>query len=143
MSASVPTLHVLCQAAEAFPHAFRQMMLKYFASGWWATMAEVDCSGSSWNSSVSSTPIRSGSSSVEELGLVFQVRAGRVAEAVARPPVALPEDAREVGRILARDAQLLPDPLVPELGQRLGRLHRQAVEVQVVGVVVLLEELPA
>src|SRR6267142_7141952 len=35
---------------------------KYFASGWWTMIAEVDCSGSSWNSSVSSTPIRAGSS---------------------------------------------------------------------------------
>ena len=37
--------------------------LKYFASGWWMTIASVDCSGWSWNSSDSWTPIRSGSSS--------------------------------------------------------------------------------
>jgi probable F420-dependent oxidoreductase len=41
----------------------RQRMTKYFASGWWQTIADVDCSGSSWNSSVSVTPMRSSSSS--------------------------------------------------------------------------------
>ena len=35
--------------------------LTSFASGWWMTMASVDCSGWSWNSSESSTPIRPGS----------------------------------------------------------------------------------
>ncbi len=34
--------------------------LKYLASGWWITIASVDCSGCSWNSSESTTPIRSG-----------------------------------------------------------------------------------
>src|SRR5205823_12270986 len=29
----------------------RRYVLKYFASGWWTTMASVDCSGCSWNSS--------------------------------------------------------------------------------------------
>src|SRR5699024_6563463 len=37
-------------------------VLKYLASGWWATIASVDCSGWSWNSSDSLTPIRSASS---------------------------------------------------------------------------------
>ena len=37
--------------------------LKYFASGWWTTIASVDCSGCSCISSDSSTPIRAGSSS--------------------------------------------------------------------------------
>ena len=32
---------------------------KYFACGWWTTMAEVDCSGSSWSSSLSVMPISS------------------------------------------------------------------------------------
>src|SRR6266496_3262090 len=36
---------------------------KYLAWGWWTTMAEVDCSGSSWSSSVSATPISSARSS--------------------------------------------------------------------------------
>jgi len=38
--------------------------LKYRAWGWCTTIALVDCSGSSWNSSVSSTPILSGLRSV-------------------------------------------------------------------------------
>src|SRR6185437_320707 len=37
--------------------------LKYFASGWWTTMASVDCSGCNYISSDSSTPILDGSSS--------------------------------------------------------------------------------
>ena len=32
---------------------------KYFAWGWWTTMAEVDCSGSSWSSSERVMPISS------------------------------------------------------------------------------------
>ena len=32
---------------------------KYFAWGWWTTMAEVDCSGSSWSSSERVRPISS------------------------------------------------------------------------------------
>src|SRR5580658_8761895 len=36
---------------------------KYFACGWWTTMAEVDCSGSSWSSSLSWMPISSALSS--------------------------------------------------------------------------------
>jgi hypothetical protein len=37
--------------------------LKYFASGWCTMIADVDCSGCSWNSSLRLTPIRSGRSS--------------------------------------------------------------------------------
>jgi len=36
---------------------------KYLASGWGTMMAEVDCSGTRWNSSVIATPMRSISSS--------------------------------------------------------------------------------
>src|SRR6266851_2993883 len=36
---------------------------KYFACGWVTTIAEVDCSGSSWSSSVSTRPISSARSS--------------------------------------------------------------------------------
>jgi hypothetical protein len=41
----------------------RRQTEKYFAWGWVTTMAEVDCSGSSWSSSVSETPISSALSS--------------------------------------------------------------------------------
>ncbi len=47
---------------------------KYFASGWCATSADVDCSGCSWNSSDNCTPIRSGSSSA--ITLVCSDRSG-------------------------------------------------------------------
>jgi hypothetical protein len=46
------------QAAAAQPHR----AAKYFASGWCAMIADVDCSGVSWNSSDSSTPMRPHSS---------------------------------------------------------------------------------
>ena len=35
---------------------------KYLALGWWQMMAVVDCSGWSWNPSLTSTPMRSASS---------------------------------------------------------------------------------
>ena len=43
------------------------LALKYVASGWCSTSASVDCSGCSWNSSESFTPMRSGSSSSTSL----------------------------------------------------------------------------
>ena len=36
--------------------------LKYFAAGWWQMTADVLCSGTSWNSSLSETPMREASS---------------------------------------------------------------------------------
>ena len=38
---------------------FRPHTEKYFAWGWWTTIAEVDCSGSSWSSSERVMPISS------------------------------------------------------------------------------------
>jgi len=38
---------------------------KYFACGWWTTIAEVDCSGSSWSSSERVMPISSAPSSAK------------------------------------------------------------------------------
>ncbi len=48
--------------------------LKYFASGWWTMIADVDCSGCSWNSSESSTPIRPGARS--STSLVWSSKSG-------------------------------------------------------------------
>ena len=104
-------------------------------------MAEVDCSGWSWNSSDSSTPIRSGVQQLEQLGLLLEVGAGRVAEGVARAPVALVEQVLHVGGVVAGDAQLLADPLVPVLGQGLGHLDRDPVQLQVLAVAVVGEQL--
>lgn len=41
-------------------------IVKYTASGWWRTIAEVDCSGTIWQALVRETPMaRSGSSSFQ------------------------------------------------------------------------------
>ena len=41
-------------------------IVKYTASGWWRTIAEVDCSGTIWQALVRETPMaRSGSSSLQ------------------------------------------------------------------------------
>ena len=47
---------------------------KYFAWGWWHTIASVVCSGCSWNPSETVTPIRSASSSAATVAL--SVRSG-------------------------------------------------------------------
>src|ERR1700733_6351413 len=54
------------------------------------------------------------------LGPVLQVRAGRVAESVPAAPVAHLQKVVQVAGIVAAEAQLGADPLVPVLGQRLG-----------------------
>ena len=118
-----------------------QLALKYLASGWWTTIADVDCSGCSWNSSDSSTPIRLGVQQVEQLGLVLELGAGRVAEGVARAAVALPEHGVERGVVLWGEADLVADARVPVLGERLGQLHREPVQLEVVAVGVLGEQL--
>src|SRR5215213_3694499 len=82
-----------------------------------------------------------GREQLEELRLVFEVGARRVAEAEARALVALVEEFREFRRVAFGDAQLFADALVPEFRERLGRLDREAVEVQIVGVVVRAEKL--
>src|SRR6185437_4780926 len=50
-------------------------VLKYFASGWCTISASVDCSGASWNSSDSVTPIRSASSN--RITLALSSRSGQ------------------------------------------------------------------
>src|SRR5438270_7515356 len=59
---------------------------------------------------------------LEEFRLVFEVRAGRVAEAEARALVALVEEFRKLRGVAAGYPQLFADALVPEFGERLGRL---------------------
>ena len=81
-------------------------------------MAEVDCSGWSWNSSDSSTPMRFGWSSSNSLVRLEAGQAG--SERVARAPVALVEQVLHVGGVVAGDAQFLADLLVPVLGQGLA-----------------------
>jgi len=47
----------------------RRQAMKYLAFGWWQMMAVVDCSGCSWNPSLTSTPMRSAPSSSTTLAL--------------------------------------------------------------------------
>ena len=56
----------------------------------------------------------------EELGLVFEIRARRIAERVARAAIFLVEEIADVRRIVAGDAEFFADALVPKLGQRFG-----------------------
>src|ERR1043165_2248160 len=67
---------------------------------------------------------------LEELRLVFEVRAGGIAEAEARGLVALMKEPGEFFRVSVCDAEFLADALVPEFGERLGWLHREAVKVE-------------
>lgn len=76
----------------------------------------------------------------EEFFLVLQVGAGGVAEGVARAAVFLGEEAFDFGAVICGDAQFLSHALVPELGEGFGGFDGEAVEVEIVGVVVGLEE---
>src|SRR5581483_7441785 len=69
-----------------------------------------------------------------------EVGAGGVAPGVPGAAVLLFEQAAEGGAVLVGEAPLLPDPVVPVLGQGLGHLHGEAVEEEVVLVPVGGEE---
>ena len=99
-------------------------------------MALVLCSGQSWSSSDSSMPIRSAPSSSSRARLVGEVRAGGVAEAVARAAIALLEQLAHVARVLVAEAELGADPAVDVLGQRLGQLDAEPVQADIVLVAV-------
>ena len=101
--------------------------MKYLASGWGTMIAEVLCSGSSWNSSVSFTPMLVQVEQLVELGLVLEVGARRVAPRVPRAAVLLAEQAGERRAVLVGEAPLLADAPVPELGERFGHLDREPV----------------
>ena len=77
-----------------------------------------------------------------ELRLVVEVGARGVAPRVARPAVLLAEEPGERRAVLVGEAPLLADAAVPQLGERLGHLDRQAVQQQVVLVPVGGEQLP-
>src|SRR3546814_8352465 len=66
----------------------------------------------------------------QELLLVLQLRAGRIAEGIARPAVALAEHGIEVAGILMAEAELAPDPFMDVLRQRLRRSEEQTSELQ-------------
>ena len=104
-------------------------------------IAEVLCSGSSWNSSVSFTPMLSQLEQLVELGLVLEVGARGVAPRVARAAVLLAEQPGERRAVLVGEAPLLADAAVPQLGERLGHLDREPVGEQVLLVLVGGEQL--
>ena len=116
---------------------------KYLAWGWWQMMASVVCSGCSWNPSETVTPMRSAPSSIGDRRVVGEVGARRVAPRVAPAAVLLAEQALDGRAVLVGVAQLLADAPVPQLGQRLGHLDAEPVQLEVVGVAVLAEELLA
>src|SRR4051794_20034384 len=74
------------------------------------------------------------------LGVVLEVRTGRVAPGVAAAPELLAEQAQQARTVLAAEAPFGPDAGVPVLGQRLGQLHPEAVQEEVVLVAVLGEQ---
>ena len=77
-----------------------------------------------------------GAEQLEQHRLVGHVGAGRVAEGEARAAVALLEELAHLARVVAGDAELAADLAVDVLGEALGDLDRQAVQVQVVLVAV-------
>src|ERR1039457_687861 len=78
---------------------------------------------------------------LDDLGVVGQIGAGRVAPRVAAAPVLLAKQPGQGGSVLVGEAQLLSDSPVPVLGQRLGHLHPETVQEQVVLVLVVGEQL--
>ena len=103
-------------------------------------MASVDCSGCSCSSSdkLDADPLRP--EQIHQLAPILQVGAGRIAERVARSAVCLVADHLLHRPVVGGEPEIGADPGVPHLGQRLGELHAQAVQLQVVAVGVLLEQ---
>ena len=61
---------------------------------------------------------------VAEHHLLLEIRAGRIAEGVPRPPVALLGDkGLHVGVVVEPEAELLANAGMPVLGECLGELH--------------------
>ena len=95
-------------------------------------MASVVCSGCSWKPSLTVDADAVAAEELDHLGVVLEVRARRVAPRVAAPPVLLAEEADQGGPVLVGEAPLLADAVVPVLGQGLGHLDAEAVELEVV-----------
>ena len=102
--------------------------MKYAQSGWWNTSALTLASGSIIMPSVSCTPISSGLQQLPDALLVVQVRAGRIAEAVALAAIAgrealLHGHGRRIG-----EAPILADAAVQPLGAAFGGLDGQRLD---------------
>ncbi len=102
-------------------------------------MAEVDCSGSSWSSSVRVMPISSALQQRQQLLLVGEVGAGGIAEGIAAAAIALRKHRVVVARLLGGEAQFAADALVDVFGEGLGHLDREAVQIEVILVAVVGE----
>ena len=78
---------------------------------------------------------------VEQRAFLRMVGAGRIAEAVARAAILLMEEIGDARRIVARDAEKFARLLVGQFGERFGRLHRKAVQIEILGEVAAVEAL--
>src|SRR6202035_2716029 len=77
---------------------------------------------------------------LHHLGVVVEVRAGRVAPRVAPAPVGLAEEAGQRRPVLVAKPEFLADPAVPVLRGRFGHLDAEAVQAQVAEVLVVGKE---
>ena len=76
----------------------------------------------------------------EQLGLIFQVGARRIAERIARSLILLMEQIANVRRVLARDAQFLAHCFVKIFRQRFRRFHAEPVKIEVPRVLPALKQ---
>ncbi len=115
-----------------------QRATKYLAWGWWQMIAEVVCSGlvlpAGLLADLDAEPV--GAEQRGDGGVVLEVGARRVAPRVAAAAVLLAEQPADRRAVLADEPPLLADPLVPVLGERLGHLDAEAVQQQVLLVLV-------
>src|SRR5436190_9742552 len=77
----------------------------------------------------------------EHLGVVLEVGTRRIAPRVPATAVLLAEQAGERGAVLVGEPPLLADAPMPVLGEGLGHLDTEAVQVQVLLVSVVGEQL--
>src|SRR5688572_3445974 len=75
-----------------------------------------------------------------QLAPVAQLGAGRIAEGVSGASVGLVADHLLHRPVVAGKSEIRPDPGMPHLGQCLGQLHTQPMQLEIVPVRVLLEQ---
>src|SRR5579883_2081980 len=83
-----------------------------------------------------------GREELQDLELLLEVGTGGVAEAVARALILHAEERRPVLGVLPMDPELAPHARVEHLGERLGRLGRDPLEVEHVRVLALVLQGP-
>ena len=86
------------------------------------------------------TDVLLGLEQTEDLRLIFEIGAGRVAEGVTGAAILLVKEIGDSRRVFAGDAEKLARLLVRQFGQRLSGFHREAVQIKVLGKVAGLEE---